>query len=96
MSCILYEIDEAFEAALADIEAAREDVVDLVKKIVQACEDEDYSEALGYARAATRIAPISLGHAFDELSESLRGIADGADRMAEEALEHQRWRDYEG
>lgn len=92
MSCILYEIDDAFEAALADIESAREDVVDLAKKIAQACEDEDYPEALDYARAATSIAPIAIGHAFDELFERIRCIAGGADRVAEEALENMRWR----
>ena len=89
-------IEEAREDVLADLESMKEDVLDLSAKMTEAIGDGDYKEAASCARAATLIGTFSLGGAFDEAYDLLRSIEDGADRMAEEALEHQRWHDYEG
>lgn len=80
-------ITDAVESTLADPDSARDDVLDLELKIAEAIEDGDFKEAAAIAREAARI-----DEAFADAYGMLKCIADGADRVAEEALENMRWR----
>lgn len=86
--------EETSAGVLANLDSMRADIAELTVHMRQAIDDGDPSRAEGYAAEAASVCAYSLRGAFDELRYMLQGFADGAERAAEDALEHRRWLDY--